>query len=165
MDILASISDTAFAAWVRESGSLFAYPMFILLHTVGLAILVGLSSIVALLVIGAAPAAVLQATQPLFRYIWVGFGINAGSGLVLVMADAPTMAMNPIMWIKFVFIVTAVIVIGRLRRLVSPHPGVPPGVGARGKALAGATLACWVGAIVTGRLTAYFGPVAGLLVE
>ena len=158
MELLAAISQTSLGTWIRESGSLLGYPTFIMLHTVGLAILVGLSSIVALLVLGSAPRSVLAATRRLFPYMWLGFVINAVSGLILMSADAPTLAMNRVMWVKFVFIVAVIPILWSLRRYVgeqaSEQATRPP---ARGRLLAGATLFCWVGAIVTGRLTAYIG--------
>lgn len=163
MEILSAISNTGFATWIRESDSLFGYPFFILLHTIGLAILVGLSSIVALLVLGSAPAQVLGATRPLFPWIWFGFAVNALSGMVLMAADAPTMVLNRVMWVKFVFIVAAVVVVGRLKqRVVAAESGVAAPPRGSGRWLASATLACWLGAIVTGRLTAYFGQVLGV---
>jgi len=166
VSLLAALNDSAFSAWIRESDSLFAYPAFITLHTLGLALVVGLSAIVALLILASAPASTLAATRPLFRVIWTGFAINALSGAVLVAADPLTMLFNPIMWAKFGFIFVAVGMLARLQRLVGRADadaaitaGVVP------KLMAAATLACWVGSIVTGRLTAYFGPVAGLLVN
>jgi hypothetical protein len=158
MELLAAISRTSLGTWVRESGSLLGYPTFILLHTVGLAILVGLSSIVALLVLGSAPRSVLTATRVLFPYMWLGFVINAASGLILMSADAPTLAMNRVMWVKFVFIVAVIPILRRLRRYVGEEPSADARrIPARGRLLAAATLACWLGAIVTGRLTAYIG--------
>src|SRR3970040_616229 len=103
MEILAAVSDSPFSPWIRESESLFGYPMFILLHTIGLAIVVGVSSVVALLMLSGAPRSVLAATRGMFPVMWTGFGINAVSGLVLMAADAPTLAMNPVMWVKFGF--------------------------------------------------------------
>jgi hypothetical protein len=165
--ILTAINDSAFSAWIRESDSLFAYPAFITLHTLGLALVVGLSAIVAVLVLRSAPAATLAGTRPMFRVMWLGFAINALSGLVLTAADPHTMLFNPVMWTKFAFIFVAVAMLGRLQRLVivsaSALPATAPALST--KVLAAATLACWVGSIVTGRLTAYFGPVAGLIVE
>lgn len=166
MDALSAVSNTAFATWVRESASLFGYPGFILLHTFGLATLVGLSSIVALLVLGTAPRPVLAATRPLFPWIWAGFAINAVSGLVLFAADAPTMFLNRVMWVKFGFVIAAVVIVRRLQRQVAAAAidtgSAPDAPAAGGRWLATATLLCWVGAIVTGRLTAYIGPVLGV---
>ena len=164
MEILAAISNTAFSTWVRESDSLFGYPMFILLHTIGLAIVVGLSSIVALLILGSAPDSILASTRSMFRYIWTGFAINAVSGFVLFAADATTMAVNPVMWIKFAFIVAVIVMMRRVQRAVGTAPVTARIVPRPGKLLASATLLCWLAAIITGRLTAYLGPSAGLMI-
>lgn len=166
MDTLAWLNDTALSAWVRESDSLFAYPAFITLHTAGLAVLVGISSVAAVLVLSSAPGSTLAPFAGFFRYMWIAFFVNAASGLVLTVADATTMAINPVMWIKLTFVFAAVLLTRRLQARVfhaarTAEPTEP--AGPAGKVVAAACLACWVAAIGAGRLTAYLGPVAGLL--
>jgi hypothetical protein len=122
------------------------------------------SSIVALLVLSSAPRTVLTATRRLFPWMWTGFAINAVSGLVLLAADAPSLVMNRVMWVKLVFIVLMIPIMRGMQRYVSADPPGPVLPVSRAKLLASAALACWLGAIVTGRLTAYFAPF-DLLVE
>jgi hypothetical protein len=72
-----------------------------------------------------------------------------------------------VMGFKFVFVVAAVVIMRRLQRLVTAGELPAPGVLAPrpSKLLASAALLCWLGAIITGRLTAYFGPVAGFIAD
>ena len=46
MELLTVLEDSAFSTWLRESTSLWAYPTILTLHTVGLAVLVGLNATV-----------------------------------------------------------------------------------------------------------------------
>ena len=56
-----AIENSAFAIWVRESPSLFAYTAILSLHAMGLAIIVGINTIVALRLLGYVPRAELAA--------------------------------------------------------------------------------------------------------
>lgn len=165
MDFLQSINDSALSSWVRESESLWAYPAFITLHTAGLALLVGLNGAAAVLILISVPRATLAGFAHMFRYMWLGFTVNAITGVVLVAADATTMVINPVMWVKLTFVAAAVVLLILIQRVVFSEPLAPNAgpVGAVGKGLALASLLCWLGAIAAGRLTAYIGPVAGLL--
>ena len=55
MNFLISLETSAFANWVRESTSLWAYPFVIFLHAVGLSLLVGLTAVIDFAVLGFAP--------------------------------------------------------------------------------------------------------------
>ena len=79
------------------------------------------------------------------------------------MKDAATYGRNPDLYVKLVFVLAgmALLVVIRHRVFGSPQiddTRVPSGA----RALAWASLVCWSGAIVAGRLIAYVGPVAGL---
>jgi hypothetical protein len=157
MELLAWIDQSAFATWVRESPSLWAYPGIITVHTVGLALLVGTNAVIDLSILSSVPRTALAPMTKLFPIMWIGFWLNALSGVALLVADASAMVTNPVMWIKFGFIILAVlnmrlITHGVFRGLSGEAP-----VSFRGKALAASSLILWMGAIVAGRLTAYIG--------
>ncbi len=157
MEFLAWLEASALATWIRESGSLFAYPLITTLHTVGLSILVGVNAVIDLRLLGVAPALPLAPLAPLFRVMWIGFAINALSGVGLFMADAPVKALQVIFWIKLACVALGVITIELMRTQVFGDPRqVQTGVvSARGKRLAVASLVLWTGAITAGRLIAY----------
>jgi hypothetical protein len=157
MEFLTWLEASAFATWVRESGSLWAYPTILMLHTFGLGILVGANAVVDLRVLGFARGIPLAPLRRLFRIMWVGFAINAVTGTVLFVADASTKITQPVFLVKLVFVVSGVITIGLLEATVyrdsaRAHSGI---VSTRGKLLASGSLFIWAGAITAGRLMAY----------
>jgi len=42
MDLLATLESSGFSTWLRESNSIWGYPMILTLHTVGLALVVAI---------------------------------------------------------------------------------------------------------------------------
>jgi hypothetical protein len=98
-----------------------------------------------------------------FPILWIGFWMNAVTGVVLVAQDATTKLINPDFYLKMVFIALAVINVQMLRKRVFRNPLVdqqPPSTNV--KILAVTSLILWLGAITTGRLLAYVGAVSGL---
>jgi hypothetical protein len=143
MAFLAWLSGSPLGEWV--SGSTWVYPGLLFIHTLGLAILVGLNSALGLRLLGCAPRVPVADLEPLFPYMWAGFWVNAVSGSVLFVADAPKKAANPSFIVKLALIAV-------LRREAFSRSGLVTG---RAKVLAAASLALWVGAITAGRLMAY----------
>ncbi len=158
MALLAWLSGSPLGEWV--SGSTWVYPALLFVHTLGLSVLVGLNSAVALRLLGFAPQVPVADLAPLFPYMWAGFWINAVSGSILFVADAPKKAANPSFAVKLALIALAVVVLRALRRRAFPESGNPSRAadaapGSRVRALAAASLALWAGAITAGRLMAY----------
>src|SRR5579864_5850393 len=83
---LQTIEDTAFSTWLRESESPFAFYFILLFHTFGLALLVGANVVVDLRLLGVARGIPLAPLQRLFRIMWIGFVMNAVTGILLVIA-------------------------------------------------------------------------------
>ena len=81
MDWLIWLESLPSSVWVRESGSLWSYPTVLFLHTVGLAFAVGMSAVISLRVLGAAADMPLPALEPFYRVLWIGFWVNAASGV------------------------------------------------------------------------------------
>ena len=52
MDFLVYLEQSNFSIWVRESGSLLAFPGILLLHTYGMAVLVGIVAAIDLRILG-----------------------------------------------------------------------------------------------------------------
>jgi hypothetical protein len=162
MSFLVSLENSAFAVWVRESSSLWAYPTILFLHTVGLGFLVGLNAAIDLRILGVARRIPLEPMETFYKIMWAAFWINALSGAALLVADATTKLTNPVFYIKMGFVALAVINMAVLRRRVFRRAanGVAALAGV-GRALAITSLIFWGGAITAGRLMAYFGPVSG----
>jgi hypothetical protein len=163
MDVLRAIEDSGIGIWVRESGSLWSYPTIIFLHAVGLTFVAGVNAAVDLRLLGFAPRLPLASMRGLFPVMWVGFWINALSGIALLIADATTMMVSWVFWVKIAAIVLAVITLARIRHVLyfDPRSAVARGgndsVPRRLKMLAAASLFLWFAAVTAGRLTAYLG--------
>jgi hypothetical protein len=156
-DLIAWLEGSALATWTRESGSIWAYPTILTLHTAGLAILVGASAVVDLRLLGKAASLPLASLGPLFRIIWWAFALNALSGLLLFMADATVKSHQPVFYVKLILIALALwnTALARLAIVRAPHASRPSGVDGRGRRLAAVSLLLWTGAITAGRLMAY----------
>ena len=156
MELLVWLQSRPLAVWVAESTSLFAYPTFLLFHTIGLAVVVGANVVLDLRVLGAGRQIPLEALRKIFVPMWVGFALNAASGGVLFAASAEFTGVKPIFYVKLGSILAAMIVMSLIRRSVfgaSRTPDSPTPDTA--KALALVSLLLWAGAITAGRYTAY----------
>ena len=149
IDLLTSIEGTALATWARESPSIWAYPAISTLHTVGLAIVVGASTVVNVRLLGFAPAIPLTSLRSVFPILWAGFVVNFLSGAVLFMADATTKSGQTVFYVKLGCIVLALMIALRIAKRLrrQDDEGLRP--------LALASLFLWTGAIVAARLMAY----------
>ena len=162
MEFLRWVEDSGFSTWVRESGSVWAYPTILFLHTVGLGLVMGISSAIDLRLLGFAPRTPIKPYERFFPYMWTGFWINAASGFVLLMADATTKLASPIFYTKMAFITLAIADIWLIRKWVFRNPvSDKMTVPMTARVLAALSLVFWVGATTAGRLMAYLGPVSG----
>lgn len=155
--MLQTLYDLPLAVWVRESPSLFAYTLVLSLHAIGLAIVLGVNTLVALRLLGVAPGIPVAVLPRLYGAIWVGFAINAISGLMLFTASTKTMGTMPAFWIKLGMVASGMIVALRLKArhldgmAASGSVTVPPGA----RAMAWLSLVIWYLTLVVGRLTGY----------
>ena len=153
MDLLAQLESTAFGSWLRESGSIWAYPAVLTLHTIGLAVLVGANAVLDLRLLGAGPRIPLAPLVRLFPVMWAGFWINFASGVALFVADATTKGTTTLFVTKLAIVVAGVVVLRRIRTTV--YGRGPAVTSTTSTLLAGLSLALWLLAIVTGRYMAY----------
>lgn len=146
-----------FPTWVRESGSIWAYPSILTLHTLGLGLLVGASAVLNLRVLGYAASIPVVGLGVLRRVFGIGLFMNVATGLMLFSADASTKGVQVVFFIKLAAIALALWFTARLARQVfslAAPPGEEHVASARG--LATASLVLWTVAITAGRLMAYF---------
>jgi hypothetical protein len=159
MELLHSIENTGLGIWVRESGSLWAYPTIIFLHSVGLSLVVGFSAVIDLRLLGVAPRVPLAPLEKLFPLMWSGVWLTAISGVALLVADASTFLLAPLMYFKLGVVALGVVNLAMIRRRVFANPAVLEGrVPPRARALAVTSLVLWTAAMTAGRMTAYIGP-------
>jgi hypothetical protein len=155
--VLDYLQNLALADWVRTSPSLFAYTGVLTAHAVGLAIVVGVNTIIGLRLLGVAQGIPLAGLRRLYSVIWVGFLINLASGLMLFIAEAHAMAAMMLFWAKLTFVALGMIVAELLKRFYfTDVASVQAGVVTRaGRNLAIISLVCWGLALIVGRLTGY----------
>jgi len=155
MDLLSSLESSGFSTWLRESNSIWGYPMILTLHTVGLALLVGANTVLDLRLLGFAQRLPLEELARAFRIMWIGFWLNAVTGAALFAADATTRGTSRLFISKLFLVAFGVLVIVAIRRQVFGLTPDRPHVGATARVLAATSLAVWVAAITAGRLMAY----------
>lgn len=156
--LLVWIESTALSQWIV--GSLFAFPVILTLHAIGMGFAAGLGAMIALRILGVASHVPLAELRRFLPVLWAGFWLNAASG-VLLLIGYPTKALtNPVFYLKLTFIGVAMGLLARISRdlfaaeaaAIADHDG---GGGRHLRRLALASLACWIGAITAGRLLAY----------
>jgi hypothetical protein len=150
------IETSALSTWLTESPSLWAFPFLLILHTWGLAFLVGANVVLDVRVLGLARDVPLRSLERYFLVMWVAFWINAASGVLLLIAYPTKALTNPLFYLKLTLIAVAFTLALRIRRHLSQvHASGGPPMPARMKVLAGVSLACWAAAVPAGRLLAY----------
>ena len=155
-DFIQFIEGTAVAVFVRESPSIFGYTTVLSLHAMGLAIVVGVGAAMSLRLLGVAPGIPIGPMLKLFPVMWVGFTVNALSGLALLAANASNMLSNFMFLIKLGLIALAVVNMELLRnRIAAAGEFGGNFVPAQTRVLAISALVLWLAVIVAGRLTAY----------
>jgi hypothetical protein len=160
---LLKLEQLPFCIWLRESSSVWAFPMFLFLHTLGMSMIAGGSAVLDLVFLGFWPKLPIKPLERFYPLMWLGFWINAVTGTVLTAADATTRLTNPVFYIKMAFVFSGVALLVVMRKKIFRRPELDrEPLPSTAKGLAWASLICWLGAITAGRLLAYLGPVSGL---
>lgn len=122
MEFLSWLENTEFCTWIRGSGSIWAYPLVLTLHTTGMGILVGFNWALDLRLLGVARQIPLLAMEKFFKVMWIGFWVNLVTGVVLLAADATTKMTSWVFGVKMLFIVLAMIVLVKMQKTVFVNP-------------------------------------------
>jgi hypothetical protein len=165
---LAWLESTWLATFVREDPSFFGYPTFLFAHTFGLAVVVGVSTILAARLLGMGSGIPIAPLVRLFPLMWAGFIINLISGAGLWLADAvnKTIPGNgnqaPIFATKMFFVVVGAILLWRIQQRLSEEPeAINPHPSGEMRNMSAALLVCWVLAMIAGRLIGYTSAILG----
>ena len=150
------LESTALAEWVRTS--LVGYPFVLTVHSIGMAIMVGLVSMVDLRLLGWFKRIPYTALDNLIRVAWYGLAINFLTGAAIFTSQAVFYTTSPIFILKMLMVVggsiLAAVMQPAIRRGAAAWVGtaaVPQGM----KTLAAMSLGMWLIAIIAGRFTAY----------
>jgi len=152
---LDTIENLGLSTWVRESPSKLAYPTILWLHVMGMGVVAGITAVISLRLLGVSSKTPVQPLERLYPLVWWGFWVNAATGTALLMASASKRMIDPTFYVKMIFIFAGVALLQLTRKRVFRNlgpDGAPPD---NAKALAWASLICWLGAITAGRLLAY----------
>jgi len=156
MEVLTALQESAVSIWLRESDSMWALPMVLTLHTMGLGVLVGAAFAVDLRVLGMGRAIPLAPLTTLFRVMWLGFWINAVTGALLFASDAIRRGTSFAFLLKMVFVAAGVATVVLLRRqLYGTDDAGADRISGTARLLAVVSVVVWCAAIASGRLLAY----------
>lgn len=155
--LLESIQNTNFADWMRVSE--WGYPIILTLHSVGLAMVVGVLLVIDLRVLGIPRSLPILPLRKLMSVVWLGFALNLCTGIALFTADAVKFYNSPSFRYKLlsvfigvglaVFLSSSVLGAGdQFDRRGAAVPG-------RAKFVAVVSLLVWGAAISLGRYVAY----------
>jgi hypothetical protein len=154
-DFLLRLQESSFGVWVSSAPTLFAYPTILMLHTVGLAMVVGPAWVLDVRLLGYGARLPVETLRGVFRVMWIGFFINASTGIALFISEADDKGLKWIFWVKLAAIALALVVTTRLRRQVFNVAPAADVAAPRARSLAKASLLLWLAAITAGRLMAY----------
>lgn len=143
---------------VLVAESLWGYPIFETIHTLGMAMMIGSLGLINLRVLGYKPELRLLDVRQLLPLAWIGFTMNAISGTLLFSSDAVYF------WDKYTFRIKMILIIlgginasllGQrvFREAAAGAPALQPA--ASTKWIAFLSLVFWFGAVIAGRLIAY----------
>ena len=157
------VEQLSYSTWVRESNSIWAFPMYLFAHTLGMSIVAGGAAIISMALLGLWPKTPLRPLERLYPYMMWGFVVNTFTGISMFMKDASVYSRNYDFWIKLLFVALGMVLLSRIRKQVFGDPDLDNrAVTPAARRLAWLSLGCWFAAICAGRLIAYVGPVAGL---
>lgn len=155
MQWLKLLENSAFAVWLGESPSVWAFPTVLTLHTLGMGVLVGASVAFDLRLLGIARGIPPGVLRTLFPVMWTGFWVNALTGSMLFAVNATTRAASPLFLAKLCLVGLGVATMALLKRDVYRDTNNPTLIPQRARFLAVASLLVWMAAITAGRLLAY----------
>ncbi|HTW74409.1 MAG TPA: hypothetical protein VMD56_05750 [Steroidobacteraceae bacterium] len=158
MQFLQWLENTAFGQFIASSA--WANLVLLCLHAVGMGVVVGILWMLDLRVLGFPKGLPLATFRPLMRLAWLGFLVNATSGILMFSGAATRFIINTDFQLKMLLILLggiSVLVLQRSLALAARDCAggeildAPPGL----KILAAFSLLFWLGVILFGRQIAY----------
>jgi len=156
--VLASLENSPFAAWVRES--VWGWPLVLSVHVIGTALVIGFVIIVNLRMLGLFETIPYVSLNRLFPVIWAAFALQVVSGLVLWTAKPTRYVADGAFDLKILLIAVGFVLLAYFYRTLKRDAaawdanGTVPSSGAK---FVVPTLLVWCGVVVAARLTAYLG--------
>jgi hypothetical protein len=157
LEFLVWLEGTWWSGIVRESS--WGYPSMITLHSLGLAIMVGLSVVLSLRLLGWFDGVPLKPLLRLLKVAWIALIVNTLSGGSLFMYQGTTYVTKGIFLTKLAMVLIGAVLVAVMQ--VKTTAALAAGAGTIGsgplqlKILAWAVIVAWTIAMVTGRFIAY----------
>ena len=150
------LETSGFAEWVRTS--FVGYPMLLTLHSIGMAIMVGIVFVVSLRLMGRFQRIPFVSLEKLITIAWGGFIINLISGVAIFTSQATFYVTSAPFLIKLAAVLCGAALAGFMRPILKREAAdwvdgtsVPDQL----RTLAMVSIVMWSVAITTGRFTAY----------
>lgn len=151
--------------WIQSSAlgeyvavSAYGYPIMIMLHSLGLAIMVGLSVVLSLRVLGMFSAIPFSSLYKLLKIAWIGFIVNFMSGGALFASNATSFIVDPVFLTKMSMVILGAIFVAIMQSMIKTALATgqaDSGASDKLKLMAWLSIAAWTVGMVTGRLIAY----------
>ena len=149
LELLARLEETSPSIWLRESGPAFFGSL--ILHSLAMAIVVGINIALALRLIGFTATFPLDNFRAFFRLHWIGVCLIIASGFALLLAYPAKALSNPLFYGKLLALSLALALFARVQRAVLGNGDYLFTSRARGYLL----LVLWLAVIFAGRFLAY----------
>lgn len=157
MKFLGWMYEFAISAWIRESD--WGHPLMLCFHALGMAVVVGVVVVLSLRVASGWPKGLTpESFDGLLRLAQIGFLVNFASGLILFIANGPSLTLNWTFQLKIALIVAGGLSVLLMWRMIKGPAGLAIAQGAvpmSARIVAALTIAFWLAAIVAGRYIAY----------
>jgi len=158
MGLLAWLESLPISVWMSTSPSVWAQPTMLTLHTMGMGVLVGASWVLDLRLLGISRHIPLSSFRWVFPAVAIALAINLTTGVLLFVQRATSWGTAIPFLVKMLLVVASVATLVPIRSLVFRSDPERPGLSARGRLLALASILAWTGAVTAGRLLAYLVP-------
>jgi hypothetical protein len=146
------IEHGALSTFLRESA--VAFPLIVVLHTLGMGFLAGGSAVIDLRLLGVARQVPIASLRRVLPVLWGALAVNVASGLLLLTAYPTKALTNPVFCVKMTLLAAAVWSLAAIRNKALP-PAASDTASPFARRLAALSLVLWLAAITAGRLLAY----------
>ena len=156
MNFIEWVEISSLSLWMVDS--IWAYPIVLATHAVGMSIVVGTILMINFRVLGFATQVRLISFNKVFIATWLGVVLNLLSGVALFTVDPEHFLYHPVFWTKIGFVISGLLFVYLLlRELKASGQDSSDRIGPsfKAKTIASLTLLIWLSAIVAGRLIAY----------
>ncbi len=156
MALLSWMESTAYSEWIVAG--LVGWPLMLSMHSVGIAIVVGIVLVLNFRMLGFFRPIPYVAISDLMTYAWIGIALNIFSGFSLFMAQATFYVTNLPFLTKISFVILGIANVYYTQKVLRREAAVwdtSDAVPQISVVLAGTSLIFWVLAVVGGRLIAY----------